>query len=552
QLARGRATVASGRPATPEAQAGISVTVHRGNGGRGAPSAASVLLGLVAASVAVYAIRVATAPLDRMVEFVPDDAFYYLVLARNFVRVGRWTSDAGLTLTSGFHLLHAYLLAGIYALFTPGNRVFTAMAVAWCTGLSLVAIGLAVLHERSTHRDGVLWAAALIGSSPNFMANAVSAMEWPLVVVAAATYVLLLHDRRRPRWMMFAVGFIGSLARSDFGLLPACLYTAGWMGTRDDARPYRRDALAGLLGAAFGVVAVLVHHAIASAAFLQYSARIKLHWSTFLTPAERIHAIPRQLLELTTGLEPSTTRLFNMAVFAVGALLLGRAALNALRRCVHGPSVPAATLATVVGSALAIIGYALVYTQDGEVQVWYSANLVVPVLCLLTAGIAAMGPRARAVFLSAIAVIVVHNVATVQMHAAHTMPHQRLMLAAGRYLAGHPEAVRGRVGAWNAGVMGFAQGGTIVNLDGLVNNEVYPYVVGDSLASYLARRGIGTIVDFDVMLTGRYAQRGGYGDGVLARSLRERRTIATDAQTGRSIAMFQVDPTALRSAPGDR
>jgi hypothetical protein len=296
------------------------------------------------------------------------------------------------------------------------------------------------------------------------------------------------------------------------------------------------------------VAVVLTHQAIASGSALQYSARIKYHWSMFLSPAERVHAIPRQLADLMTGLEPSTTRVFNMAIFALEAMLLGGAALVALRRHVRGHRIPVATLPVVVGSVLAIVGYALLYTQDGEIQVWYSANLVVPVVCLVTAALAALGPRARAVFMTVIVVIVLHNVAMVQTRDAHTMPHQRLMLAAGQYLAEHPDVVRGRVGAWNAGVMGYAQGGTIVNLDGLVNNEVYPYVVGDSLASYLARRDIRTIVDFDVMLTGRYAERGGYGDGVLDRTLGERRTIATDARIRRSIAMFYVDLRALRPA----
>ena len=48
------------------------------------------------------------------------------------------------------------------------------------------------------------------------------------------------------------------------------------------------------------------------------------------------------------------------------------------------------------------------------------------------------------------------------------------MLAAGNTAEAEPA---GLVGSWNAGIIGYYQGGDVINLDGLVNNEVYPYMV---------------------------------------------------------------------------
>ena len=62
--------------------------------------------------------------------FIPDDAFYYLILARNFLDLGFWTFDGESTAT-GFHLLHGYFLVLLYSIL-PG------------AGLSLMGSILAV------------------------------------------------------------------------------------------------------------------------------------------------------------------------------------------------------------------------------------------------------------------------------------------------------------------------------------------------------------------------------------------------------------------------
>jgi hypothetical protein len=52
------------------------------------------------------------------------------------------------------------------------------------------------------------------------------------------------------------------------------------------------------------------------------------------------------------------------------------------------------------------------------------------------------------------------------------------------------------VGSWNAGVYGyFFERGSVVALDGLVNNEVYPYIVEGRVAEYCKRRGVRYLVD---------------------------------------------------------
>ena len=53
---------------------------------------------------------------SELITIIPDDACYYIQIAKNFSINGQWSLD-GLTKTSGFHLLYALLLFLIFEIF---------------------------------------------------------------------------------------------------------------------------------------------------------------------------------------------------------------------------------------------------------------------------------------------------------------------------------------------------------------------------------------------------------------------------------------------------
>lgn len=53
---------------------------------------------------------------------------------------------------------------------------------------------------------------------------------------------------------------------------------------------------------------------------------------------------------------------------------------------------------------------------------------------------------------------------------------------------------------WNAGIIGYYQGGSVVNLDGLVNDSIYQYAMSNTLPVYVEKIAITYIVDFGPML----------------------------------------------------
>ena len=85
------------------------------------------------------------------------------------------------------------------------------------------------------------------------------------------------------------------------------------------------------------------------------------------------------------------------------------------------------------------------------------------------------------------------------------------MLQAGEYLK--QTSLNGKVGAWNAGIINYYEGGHVVNIDGLVNNDIYMYAINNTLPSYLSSKDIKYIIDFKNMLDYEgYRLRSGYND----------------------------------------
>jgi hypothetical protein len=68
---------------------------------------------LVILNVGTFDLVIITAEDSLQVQYTPDDAYYYLTLAKNFSKSGLWTFDSGHTVTSGFHPLNVVNLDGL-------------------------------------------------------------------------------------------------------------------------------------------------------------------------------------------------------------------------------------------------------------------------------------------------------------------------------------------------------------------------------------------------------------------------------------------------------
>jgi len=483
-------------------------------------------------NILYFDLKIITAPDTVRVQYIPDDAFYYLGLARNFVHFHSWTFDAGVSNTTGFHLLYAYLLAAIYGLFHPSTSAFLISALALCSGATLLACVYALwlgIRQRNTF---FILALAVIASSANFITNSISGVEWPLVVLIAALFCGTLYmgfSSRRTAIALFFLGLLGSLARSDFAMLPGAFFCAAvfvWFYNKDRA-PLRSVAW-GLAGAVLGILVVFIHNYLFSGSWLQSSAIVKLHWAKYA------HADILFIVSLAASL---VGRLLvgglRQALYAACFLPLSVAvALEIIKRRKSrplrvGPAIlPPRETTFVIAAVIAWYGYIIFYSGNGAVMRWYTAGFVLPTFILmaglgqyLTGKLFKTPEPVLWLFLLPTLFIFVAGYQSLYPFRTDTSlwPHQQFTLEAGKYLHDHP--VDGKLAAWNAGIVGYYQGGNVINIDGLVNNDVYPYILSNSLPVYLDSRNITYLIDSQSMLDEAFRLRGGYDDPAFIQRL---------------------------------
>lgn len=152
---------------------------------------------------------------DVVLRFVPDDAFYYFTIARNWAN-GVPSSFDGLTYTNGYHPLWQWLLAPVAAIIQEPALFARVGAI---LGLSFYAIAAFVLRT-TLHREhnpyawfAAAWTISVLLFSP------VYGMEGPLCVVLFACLWMLcampnLISMRRALAIGLVSGLFG-LARID-------------------------------------------------------------------------------------------------------------------------------------------------------------------------------------------------------------------------------------------------------------------------------------------------------------------------------------------------
>jgi len=489
----------------------------------------TVILILVV-NIFVFSAMMLAVPEELRVQYIPDDAYYYLTLARNFSHQGLWTFDSGISLTSGFHLLFAYLLAGAFSLFQFTNPGFVIFGILLSLIFALGSI-LAVWFLGFTQKNAlILMFFALVVSSQNFVFNVVSVTEWSLTVLVSGLYCIWFFTRirtstiaRNDYYWLFALGFLGSLARSDFGLLPFGIAAAvlvlffASMVSKEELR----FSWVGLAGAVVGLLLLFFHNYFTTSEILQSSAKIKTYWMRILP--ESYDVGPFMLKQL----------------LGIGGLLL----LVLLFVAAIWPQVKqkkrvrpnTVQMVMFLSSAVCILGYVIFYSRTPGVQPWYSANFIIPVV-LLVGGISGfMSDQIRnkivlALTFPILIVLIVNVSSQYPIDSIHSpWAHQASQFQAGVYLHDYP--LPGKVGAWNAGVLGYYEGGHIINLDGLVNNDVYEYIIHNELPEYLSSRDIVFILDFEIMLEDHFPARGGYDDPRFIASLQpEKLFVSSDAE----------------------
>jgi len=257
-----------------------------------------------------------------------------------------------------------------------------------------------------------------------------------------------------------------------------------------------------LMGAMFGVAIVFLHNYLFTGLALQSSALMKSHWMK------------------------GEINFYPLFLGGVGLLFLLLIPIFAgkLTKMIQVSDMQSLL---ALSAFLAWVGYGIFYSKNSDIQPWYSANILFSIFiffCALWISIQ-HGRMENFQLMPHILFALIFAFAFLQT-AFRTYPvnernsewiHQQAFLEAGKYLHDHP--LDGKIGAWNAGIVNYYQGGEVVNLDGLVNNDIYAYAIKDSSFDYLQKVNVRYIIDFDIMFRKDVIERSGYDDPRLLENL---------------------------------
>lgn len=438
---------------------------------------------------------------------IPDDAFYYIQLARNRVKFGFWTFD-GLSPATGFHFLYGYFLASIFWIVPDINWrcLYLLIGILSSSSISLSAFYCSRTMGKIFDQKVILFTALPYLSLPILLQSTSMMESWLVVLFAALTIYLVTEKHFTPKVprtiSLFLVGLLGSLARTDFGMLPGMIFCTVLV-----MQPFRQNTMLIksfiiLLGAAFGVLVAITQNYILTGQYSQASAQIKFYWSTVnghsFTPI--VILLSNIIIPVTIG--KISIIIFWIVSFAIFCLAVFRSIINIKNKTVS-------TSETIFfACSLTLFGYIFFYRHNSAaLQMWYSANLAVPSAVCLTA-VFYYVLRNKAFLLAKLVTILFLFLAIYRFQFI-PYPHQYGMLQAGLFLKNQSNDYK--YGSWNAGIISYFSGKPLINLDGLTNDEVVPYIKSNKLIEYINLKQIKFLIDYEDMLKrSNFRKQGGY------------------------------------------
>jgi hypothetical protein len=429
--------------------------------------------------------------------YLADDFFYYLNIAYHLANGHGSTFDGGITRTNGYNPLWLWLLS--LAFWLGATKIAAIRIGLVLQAVAMVGAGwLVACHcTRKQAPVAAVLASGLLGFAPFFLWPTLSGFELALAA-ALALLALDLWDRRAaPHWTGIACG-VAFLARVDAMVIPFVLLL-------DSARRKQwRDGLG--LGIGFLLLAVpfCAWSAHEFGLLLPGSAVQKSH----LRSADSIEAAIRTLLFTLPGIVVTHRILDRVPAIVVWALAAAVAALCLNGRRLLGGAREAITILMIAAYATLADGF-----EPGALKRY----LFLPWLLLLTSAALAIDrgdwwgagrwaggfePTLRALVAVLIPSIALSDCVLLLRWDRATSPAASFVGVASdlaprldRYVSGDE-----RIASFDAGALGYFSRVPVVNLDGLVNQDIRRLRsectddYRSCLVRYLAQKRVTTLV----------------------------------------------------------
>ncbi len=462
---------------------------------------------------AILRLYVSWQPIELLVEKnLPDDAYYYFVLARNTIQLNRVSMD-GINVTNGFHPLWWIVLLPIFGGSSAGSNLPISIALTLASLLDLVSIWIiAQLAVSLTHRWYLgIMAAWLYATNPFVILQITNGLETAIGILALLIFLLLMN-----KWLADAannklailVGVSGGmmfLARSDsIFLLGFALLAAMWF----------RQNCAGFFGAVLaGATAFLT-----ALPWLIWSRLVVGSWLQESGIAVPYAIRTRVALEQGPGilviLKESLLQLVSWPIFIrgdfsglpffVGYGLWALAVVGLIIRWRRsGNRLEIARLLPLIGSGLALVVAHAGFRWYPRPWYFVPSSIAFALAFVLAAKRFLSTPRR--IYLATLAFTVYFVISGYVFWQIGYYPWQREMLAANNWLADNIPP-HSNVASFNSGIFTYYNDFRVTNLDGVVNHQAYQAVRDRQILEYLRRSDVDYLIDTDWAIWEEYAQ----------------------------------------------
>lgn len=462
---------------------------------------------------------------------VMDDAYYYFQVARNLATRGTATFD-GIHDTSGVQLLWGALVSAIGVL-VPGRiellraTLLLSLGLNVAAGIMLWRLGRRLYSDEVGTLATLLWSGFMVALSPTMLG-----MEYALhIVVIIATIAAWWRVLTAPGSVtaarllglgaLLALNFWTRLDAAVISLLIWLSVTVALLGHRRSAMAYSGWMMALSVVPIVGAVGYLAACHLLAGTFVPISGLAKAHyaaqhfkdydWLTSLAGhvlwIVRIHC--RAMVDIVASALLTGPLFRPVPVMTVAIVLLATLwGAHRIYRC-RAADPGRFRVATFLGLLwlFAAVHVAVIVATIGHfshvTQHYYGWLLVTWCLwaaVLIDTGFASVrSPRARRLLVAGglIGFAAIHGWAAARNFALDAKPNfnaRRVAMVAWINDNIPPDA---RIGAWNAGMLGYFVTPTVVNLDGLVNDKAFLEQLrsGASTLEYLRREGITYLID---------------------------------------------------------
>lgn len=477
---------------------------------------------LVILVVLAAAVRLSIAACDMptlVTKTVSDDSFYYFQIAKN-AAAGNGVSFDGVEPANGFHPLWFLLLLPIYYIFggSPALPVHFALAL---EGLLDVGAGIliysVVVSLTENRLAGVLGTAAYL-LNPSVIFHSVNGLETGLTLFCFCLYfwyyLRMLKREEFSAREILTLGVLSGLlmlARTDNFIIVGVTYAHLVFVRKLIKRP---AVVAGsVVLAAVMVAPWLIWNALTFGTIMQSSAG-----AYGIVARGNLEAGGYTSMDIFKLRVSDTLKLFIWTiptdVFGWGKLLGILAGLALGLSLADGSRAARAWTAAKLACVPLVAVLALLITHSlirGTIKSWYLmpaaavAGMFLGILCGAFDPASLLATARGRIALALVTVVVLsgfaYNGLTAWSRGMFAWQSEQLMAAEWLKKNTDEDAV---VGSFNAGIIGYMSERTVVNLDGLVNNAVVPFLERRRLWDYIKERDIDYLVDSDYSILKDY------------------------------------------------